>query len=282
MLLSIAIMSFTNACSSREKMSSTGLFDKENLVAWCIVPFDASERTPLERAEMLNGLGLTQLAYDYRDQHIPSFREEIDELKKHQINLSAVWLWVDPDNPLSEASSSILKIVEETGTRTEFWVGMPDGAFEGLSDEESLEKAVRALKTIQLPIKNCGCSMALYNHGGWYGEPENQIRIIEQLGPDNVKMVYNFHHGHHQVSRFEELLKLMLPYLSTINLNGMKVEGPKIITLGEGDRELDMLRTIQSSGYRGPIGILGHTEGEDIRIVLERNLEGLEKLKAEL
>lgn len=263
-------------------MSSTGLFDKENLVAWCIVPFDASERTPLERAEMLNGLGLTQLAYDYRDQHIPSFREEIDELKKHQINLSAVWLWVDPDNPLSEASSSILKIVEETGTRTEFWVGMPDGAFEGLSDEESLEKAVRALKTIQLPIKNCGCSMALYNHGGWYGEPENQIRIIEQLGPDNVKMVYNFHHGHHQVSRFEELLKLMLPYLSTINLNGMKVEGPKIITLGEGDRELDMLRTIQSSGYRGPIGILGHTEGEDIRIVLERNLEGLEKLKAEL
>ena len=71
----------------------------------------------------------------------------------------------------------------------------------------------------------------------------------------------------------------MLPFLSTININGMRQEGPKIITLGEGDRELDMLRIIKESGYRGSIGILGHTEGEDIRIVLERNLEGLADLK---
>jgi len=59
----------------------------------------------------------------------------------------------------------------------------------------------------------------------------------------------------------------------------MRVEGPKIITLGKGDRELEMLRVIRASGYRGPIGILGHTEGEDIREVLVRNLEGLERLK---
>jgi hypothetical protein len=74
----------------------------------------------------------------------------------------------------------------------------------------------------------------------------------------------------------------MLPHLSTINLNGMRVEGPKIITLGEGDRELEMLRTIQASGYSGPIGIIGHTEGEDIGKVLERNLKGLEQLKTQL
>ena len=66
------------------------------------------------------------------------------------------------------------------------------------------------------------------------------------------------------------------------DLNGMRVEGPKIITLGEGDREPEMLRIIHASGFTGPIGILGHTEGEDIRIVLERNLEGLANLKREL
>ena len=43
-----------------------------------------------------------------------------------------------------------------------------------------------------------------------------------------------------------------------------------------------MMRMIAASGYEGPIGILGHTEGEDIRVVLERNLEGLEALKKEL
>jgi hypothetical protein len=84
------------------------------------------------------------------------------------------------------------------------------------------------------------------------------------------------------VEGFQELLDQMLPYLSTININGMKIEGPKIITLGEGDRELEMLRTIKSSDYTGPIGILGHTEGEDIQVVLERNLKGLESLKESL
>jgi hypothetical protein len=43
-----------------------------------------------------------------------------------------------------------------------------------------------------------------------------------------------------------------------------------------------MLRIIQNSGYSGPIGILGHTEGEDIRVVLERNLKGLEELRKQL
>ena len=124
--------------------------------------------------------------------------------------------------------------------------------------------------------------MALYNHGDWFGEPENQVRIIQAIGSDRIRIVYNFHHGHHQVDRFGELLEVMKPYLSAININGMKVEGPKIITLGEGDREVEMLRTIKDSGYCGPIGILGHTEGEDIRVVLERNLEGLQQLKSQL
>jgi hypothetical protein len=74
----------------------------------------------------------------------------------------------------------------------------------------------------------------------------------------------------------------MLPYLSTINLNGMRAEGPKIIPLGNGDRELEMLKAIQASSFSGSIGIIGHTDGEDIRLVLEGNLLGLEELKHKL
>jgi len=135
------------------------------------------------------------------------------------------------------------------------------------------------MKEILGEAEGIGCTVALYNHGGWFGEPENQIRIIQAIGSENIRMVYNFHHGHHQLDRFEELFDMMLPYLSAVNINGMKAEGPKIITLGEGDREPDMLRYIKASGYSGPVGILGHTEGEDIRTVLERNLAGLEKLR---
>jgi sugar phosphate isomerase/epimerase len=260
------------------------LFEKENLLAWCIVPFDADSRTPQERAEMLDDLGITHFAYDYRDEHIPIFKEEIEALKDHHISLDAVWLWVDPrwEEPLNNAGREIFDILRETGTKTEIWLGLPDNAFEGLPDEESLSIAVKVVREILQEALELGCSIALYNHGGWFGEPDNLVRIIDIIGSDKVKIVYNFHHAHHQVDQFGKNLELILPYLSTININGMRVEGPKIITLGEGDRELEMLRIIKASGYSGPIGILGHTEGEDIRVVLERNLKGLEKLRSQL
>ena len=58
---------------------------------WCVVPFDAKERGPKERADMLKRLGFKTLAYDWRDVHIPTFDEEVAELRKHGIRMSAFW-----------------------------------------------------------------------------------------------------------------------------------------------------------------------------------------------
>lgn len=265
-------------------MKKEELFEKENLVAWCIVPFDAAERSPVQRALMLKELGIPALAYDYRDSHLPSFPEEIRALKDHGIALQAVWLWADPrqEDVLGEPGRTVFEVLGSSGTRTEIWVGMPEDAFEGMQDEESLALALGSLREILGEARKIGCTLALYNHGGWYGEPENLVRMVEALGRKHVRIVYNFHHAHPQLDQFPENLDLMLPYLSAVNLNGMRREGPKIITLGNGDRELEMLKLIQDSGYSGPIGIIGHTEGEDIKPVLERNLLGLEKLKYRL
>ena len=62
----------------------------------------------------------------------------------------------------------------------------------------------------------------------------------------------------------------------------MRPEGPKILPLGEGSHEKEMIRAIMDAGYGGPIGILGHTEGLDIKPVLQKNLRGLEQLLTEL
>ena len=130
-----------------------------------------------------------------------------------------------------------------------------------------------------------GCTVELYNHGGWFGEPENQIAIIKQLKLPNVGIVYNLHHGHEHLSRFPELLKQMLPYLHALNLNGMMtgalVDGQIILPLGQGDYDLGLLKLIRASGYRGPIGILNHT-GEDAEGRLHDNLDGLDWLVAQL
>jgi hypothetical protein len=67
-------------------------FCKHNLLAWCIVPFDALQRTPQQRAEMLQRLGIGALAYDWREKDIDTFDEELRQLRAHDICLTAFWL----------------------------------------------------------------------------------------------------------------------------------------------------------------------------------------------
>src|SRR4051794_39780623 len=67
------------------------LFAQDNLVAWCIVPFDSKKRGPAERAEMLERLGFSKFAYDYRAEHVPTFDAEMEALKKRGIELTAWW-----------------------------------------------------------------------------------------------------------------------------------------------------------------------------------------------
>ena len=278
------LLAILSGCQQKEQAKSTTMFDKENLIAWCIVPFDAKGRSPKERADMLDELGISKLAYDYRDEHLPSFIEEIGVLEEHGIDLSAVWFWVrgDSNGLLDSSNEFILESLEKKGTRTELWVSFPDTYYDGNTDAESLQKAIDAVREILERVEEIGCTLALYNHGGWFGESENLVRIIEAIDSDKIKIVYNFHHGHHRIDHFREDFTRMMPYLSTVNINGMRKEGPKIITLGQGDQELNMLKVIKESGYTGPVGILGHTEGEDIKVVLKRNLEGLGQLKESL
>jgi hypothetical protein len=77
----------------------------------------------------------------------------------------------------------------------------------------------------------------------------------------------------------------MKPHLLCLNLNGMKTHAEqtseKILPIGQGDQDLRLLKTIRQSGYKGPIGILNHTE-EDAEIRLRQNLDGLARLAAGL
>ena len=66
-------------------------FAKDKLVAWCVVPFDARQRRPAERAAMLKQLGLKRVAYDWRTHHVKEFEEEILQYKKHGLNFFAFW-----------------------------------------------------------------------------------------------------------------------------------------------------------------------------------------------
>jgi sugar phosphate isomerase/epimerase len=267
--------------SSSKKKDNSLLFSKNNLVAWCIVPFDTLKRTPEERATMLETLGIEKFAYDWRAEHLASFPDEIKALNHHHIKLQAVWMWIDSDSSdviVDESNEKILSIIGENKVKTDLWVGFANRYYEGLTDEQKLNKAVKAMQYIEKRANELGCGVSLYNHGDWFGDPFNQIKIIEGTGSKELGIVYNFHHAHSQIEGFKTLLDKMLPYLKTVNLNGMKADGPKILPIGQGDEELAMLKTLKDSGYNGSIGILGHVSNEDVNLVLERNLNGLKGL----
>jgi quinoprotein glucose dehydrogenase len=265
--------------------ASAQLLARSNLVAWCIVPFDAKKRGPIARAEMLQRLGIRLFAYDYREEHIPTFDAEIEALKQRGITLLAWWF----PTVLNDEAKLILNKLRQHKVRAQLWVtgggGPTRDQMEQIQRVKSEAERIRAIAEAAAEI---GCTVAFYNHGGWFGDPLNQIAIIERLrseGVTNVSIVYNLHHGHDDLARFPELLRRMQPYLTVLNFNGMVADGEqtgrKIIPIGQGDRDLELLRTILQSGWRGPIGILNHTD-EDAEARLQDNLDGLEWLKAQL
>jgi sugar phosphate isomerase/epimerase len=176
-----------------------------------------------------------------------------------------------------------LSVLKRKNLKPQLWVmggGEPTKSPE--EQQKRIETEVARLRPIADAAAAIGCKVGLYNHGGWFGEPENQLAILKTLKAPNVGIVYNFHHGHDQIDRFPELLARMKPHLYCININGMlkdgETSGKKILTVGEGDRELAMLKTIEKSGWRGPIGILNHRPEADAEESLRKNIDGLNKL----
>lgn len=258
---------------------------REQLVAWCVVPFDAARRGPEQRAQMLEDLGLKRLAYDWREEHVPTWDAEIDALKRHQIQLTGWWCASSLD-PLEDAGvQRIVDFLRRRGVHTQLWLSLPDAELQKIdSQEQRVARAAIAVRQLAEQVAPLDCQVGLYNHGGWIGQPANLVRIMQQL-PDqpNVGIVYNFHHAHHELSEFPQALAEMKPYLLCLNINGTNRIGgddaaQKILTLGEGELDRQILDWIAQVGYTGPIGILDHREQLDARESLQLNLDGLDKL----
>ena len=250
-------------------------FDKDRLVAWCIVPFDAKQREPAERAEMLVRLGLKRVAYDWRAKHVKDFEEEILQYKKHGLEFFAFW----------SVHEDAFRLFQKHKIHPQVWqtLGNPDAA----TQEARVEAAARAMLPLVERTRQLGCALGLYNHGGWGGEPANLVAVCKHLrahhNAGHVGIVYNLHHGHGHIADFEKSLKLMQPHLLCLNLNGMNDDAkPKILPLGQGRHELALLNTIRQSGYRGAIAILDHRSVIDTEVALRENLDGLKKLLKQL
>jgi hypothetical protein len=278
--IKIPVIIFAFACIIVSHAGAQSIYSKGNLFAWCIVPYDVMQRSPAERIAMLKQLGFKSYAYDWRAEHLATSVEEWKLAKKNNIKINAVWIWIDAttDSPqkLSAANLQLLSYLKETKLKTQLWVGFHANFLEGLDEEGKIRKSKKMLDYLHTKAAEVGCTIALYNHGDWLGEPANQVKVIKASGFKDVGIIYNFHHAHEQLDRYTDIIDVALPYLWAVNLNGMRKEGPKILPIGSGDRENDMMAYLTKVGFKGQIGVLGHIEDEDVAIVLQRNLSGLQ------
>jgi sugar phosphate isomerase/epimerase len=269
----------SNVCAQDSK----SVFSKQNITPWCIVPFDTLQRNPEQRAQMLQKMGFKTLAYDWRKEHISQFDQEISQLRKHEIEMTAFW-WQGglpkskEQMDQSEIMQAQLDFLRRNNLKLEVWVSFSDWGFEDKSDKDKVTLLARRADILATKLGELGCRISLYNHGGWGGNPNHMLGIIKKMKYDKVGIVYNFHHSHDQLDQVSTSFQRMLPYLTCVNLSGVTRNGPKILTLGEGEEDVAIIKMIKESGYSGPIGILGHVASEDVELVLTRNLNGLKKL----
>ncbi len=262
-------------CAPADEIRPASVFAKDNLVAWCIVPFDAAKRGPDQRAEMVKQLGITKVAYDWRAQHVPTFEAEILAYQRCGLEFFAFW----DEHPLA------FELFEKYKITPQIWKMLPQP--KGDSDAARVESAAMRLLPLVKRTRELGSKLGLYNHGGWTGEPQNLVAICQWLhqrgGADHVGIVYNFHHGHDQIESFEQSIRLMKPYLLCLNLNGMNsLAQPKILPIGSGQHETQMMALVRDSGYVGPIGILDHRNELDAAESLSANLAGMREVLQQL
>jgi sugar phosphate isomerase/epimerase len=165
-----------------------------------------------------------------------------------------------------------------------------DSVVESPSLEKKHQQVRREADRIRTLVKLAGpygCKVNIYNHRGWLGNVENQLAVIERLeeiGVTDVGMVYNFSHAldpyHDDSEIFPTLWNKIKSRVVAVNITGLSKEG-KLLYPSQGDHELNMMRTIQESGWKGPVGIFIPGIG-DIEVMLEDSLKGVAWMAAEL
>ena len=142
-LLLLGVCAFVPLAAGAEPRGSmTGdynLYARSNLVAWCIVPFDARKRGPEEHAAMLEKLGFKLFAYDYRAEHPPSFDTEMDASQRHHVRLLAWWF----PGELNAEARLILDVLKRHELRgVQLWVtgSRPEGARSNRGGEDPRDR----------------------------------------------------------------------------------------------------------------------------------------------
>ena len=253
----------------------------DTLAAWCVVPYDDRRRAPQERADALAKLGIEALAWDWRGEHVDEFGEQLDALRDRKLGLAAIWAPI-PNGVLNPALEAQVRTASGRGLTPQLWACAEFGAPGPAPADGDPSVFADRLEPLARLAQETGMTLALYNHLGWFGEPDNQLRVLDDLearGFDNTGLAYMQHHGHAHIDGFADLWDRINGRVVALGLNGMR-DGAhwgdgKVLPYAHGPRDLELARIINDSGWRGLTAVIGHTM-DDIELRIRDNLDGLD------
>jgi sugar phosphate isomerase/epimerase len=179
------------------------------------------------------------------------------------------------------------------GRGTIIWLPVTSKDFKP-SDPEADDIAVAAIRQVADAAAKYGLSISLYPHYGSLVERvADAVRIADKTGRKNVGVTFNLCHWLRTdgPNTMESVLKLALPRLTLVTINGADREGKDwgslIQPLDQGDFNVAALLTeLRRLGYRGPIGLQGYDVANHFHLEpgdnLRRSMAAWKKLQGEV
>src|SRR5690606_40232602 len=123
---------------------------------------------------------------------------------------------------------AVFDFLERNKVSTELWLLIWEWpGFDSLSQDEKVRMMAAPIEYIADRAAALDCTVGLYNHRKWFGEPENQLAILKYLDRPNIGIVYNFHHAVEHHERFPEFFPRIKPHLMAVNVAGIRAADRK-------------------------------------------------------
>lgn len=233
-------------------VSTTPLFVLSNGVE------DPAYPTPEAQATLLAQLGYSGIA--------PSGTQGVAEMLKaldaHHLKMAALYIGanLDVDQPKYDSRLNDA-IATLAGRETVIWLYLTSQKYPSASAGGD-DRAVAIVREVAEMASRSDLRVALYPHVGFYvARIEDAVRVADKVDRPNVGVTFNLCHWLKQdgPTGLEARLKLALPHLMLVTINGADTEGgwDRIIqTLDRGSYDVyGFLRALWKVGYRGPIGL---------------------------
>lgn len=238
---------------------------------------DRLQRADIDTVAALGYSGIAPVAGGEREwQYL--IEKVLPWMDEKKLKLYAIYTWVRVGrgqytvDPGIERNLAALK-----GRGTVIWLSVQSQDFKP-SDPAADGLAVAAIREVADAAAAYNVPVSLYPHVMYLAERVGDVvRLAEKSERKNVGVTFNLCHWLRTdgAGSMERVLKLAIPRLSVVTINGADRDGKEWIQpLDSGNFDVAaLLRELQRLGYRGPIGLQGWNVANRYKIEPAENLK---------